>query len=439
MATGIALLPGVVFLLAAVIAWRSSRRYAALLGAAGLSWFAGDVLNQLLLVHRPLMIYAVLAYPVGRLRGRFAWLVVMVALAGAVFVPLGRSVLGMVGLASLLILVSVRLGSARARGHTSAAMVTARAATALALGLALPALLRWLWPTSLAGRSSFLIYCVLLTLAGLIIVVGLLRRSRSWETDAVIELSDETPELTMTSLRTAAATEDDPEARRSLLSAAALLESNATLQAQLAEQAAAVRTSRAELVQAGIAERRRLEGLLASGAMGRLDELEQALVDLDRVDDPGVAASVPGCLVEVQKTREDLQQLARGLHPRLLTERGLEAAFAELADSCPLPIQLDVTGRRFAPQAEAAIWYACAEAITNAVKHSGARRIVVSVRERAGDLVAEVDDDGIGGADITAGGGLAGLVDRLEAVGGRLSLSSSPGRGTRLTMWVPIP
>lgn len=439
MATGIALLPGVVFLLAAVIAWRSSRRYATLLGAAGLSWFAGDVLDPLLLVHRPMMIYAVLAYPVGRLRGRFDWIVVMVALAGAVFVPLGRSVPGMVGLASVLILESVRLWSARARGHTSAAMVTARATTALAVGLALPALVRWLWPTSLVGRSSFLLYCVLLTLAGLIIVVGLHRRSRSWETDAVIELSDETPELTMTSLRTAAATEDDPDARRSLLSAAALLESNATLQAQLAERAAAVRTSRAELVQAGIAERRRLEGLLASGAMGRLDELEQALVDLDRVGDQGVAASVPGCLAEVQKTREDLQQLARGLHPRLLTERGLEAAFAELADSCPLPIQLDVTERRFAPQAEVAIWYACAEAITNAVKHSGARRIVVSVRERAGDLVAEVDDDGIGGADITAGGGLAGLIDRLEAIGGRLSLSSSPGRGTRLTMWVPIP
>lgn len=404
-----------------------------------MSWFAGDVLDQLLLVHRPLLIYAVLAYPVGRLRGRFAWLVVMVALAGAVFVPLGRSVVGMVGLALLLILVSVRLWSARARGHTSAAVVTARAATALALSLALPALLRWLWPESLAGRSSFLIYCVLLTLAGLIIVIGLLRRSRSWETDAVIELSDETPELTITSLRTAAAGEDDPEARRSLLSAAALLESNAALQAQLAEQAAAVRTSRAELVQAGIAERRRLEGLLANGAMVRLDELEQALVDLDRVHDPGVAASVPGCLAEVQKTREDLHQLARGLHPRLLTERGLEAALAELADACPLPIQLDVTGRRFAAQAEAAIWYACAEAITNAVKHSGARRIVVSVRERDGELAAEVNDDGLGGADISAGGGLAGLVDRMEAVGGGLSLSSTPGRGTRMAIWVPIP
>ena len=217
----------------------------------------------------------------------------MVALAGAVFVPLGRSVAGMVGLALLLILEAVRLWSARARGHTSAAMVTARAATALALSLALSALLRWLWPESLAGRSSFLIYCVLLTLAGLIIVVGLLRRSRSWETDAVIDLSDETPELTMASLRTAGAGEDDPEARRSLLSAAALLESNAALQAQLAEQAAAVRASRADLVQAGVAERRRLEGLLASGAMVRLDELEQALVDLDRIHDPGVAASVP--------------------------------------------------------------------------------------------------------------------------------------------------
>ena len=122
-----------------------------------------------------------------------------------------------------------------------------------------------------------------------------------------------------------------------------------------------------------------------------------------------------------------------------MTERGLEAALAELADSCPLPIQLDATGRRFSAEVEAAIWYACAEAITNAVKHSGARRIVVSVRERAGDLVTEVDDDGFGGADISAGGGLAGLVDRLEAVGGGLSLSSTPGRGTRLAIWVPVP
>ena len=121
----------------------------------------------------------------------------------------------------------------------------------------------------------------------------------------------------------------------------------------------------------------------------------------------------------------------------MLTEDGLPGALTDLASHSPVPVVLDVPDHRFPTTAETAVWYACAELITNAVKHAQAGRIVVAVAAQDGQLTAEVTDDGIGGSTISPGGGLAGLVDRLSAVGGGLALESAMP-GTQVRLWVPL-
>ena len=187
-------------------------------------------------------------------------------------------------------------------------------------------------------------------------------------------------------------------AARSLLAAAALLESNAALQIQLAKRVAEVRASRAQLVEAGARERERLGQLLADGPLHDLDELRDTVRALTQLCDGRALSLVENCRAEIARTTEDLAQLGRGLHPRVLTEDGLPGALTDLASHSPVPVVLDVPDDRFPTTAETAVWYACAELITNAVKHAQASRIVVAVADQDGQLTAEVTDDGIGGS-----------------------------------------
>jgi signal transduction histidine kinase len=139
----------------------------------------------------------------------------------------------------------------------------------------------------------------------------------------------------------------------------------------------------------------------------------------------------------LDRALEDLDALARGLHPRELTERGLAGALASLADTSPVPVELSVTAERMPADVEGVAYFVCAEALANAAKHAGASRITVSAQRRDGRLAVVVRDDGAGGAGFRAGGGLAGLADRVDAVGGTLGLESPPGGGTRLTADLP--
>jgi signal transduction histidine kinase len=199
--------------------------------------------------------------------------------------------------------------------------------------------------------------------------------------------------------------------------------------------------SRAELVEASDAERRRLERNLHDGAQQRLVSVALGLnvVGARLEDDPGTARQA------LSKARDDLAQgldelreLARGLHPVLLTERGLGPALDALLTRAPVPVEITELpeGRLTAP-VEAAAYYVVAEAITNVAKYSLASRATVSIRRSNGYATVTVSDDGIGGADPARGSGLRGLAARVEALNGRLDVESPPERGTLIKAEIP--
>jgi PAS domain S-box-containing protein len=212
---------------------------------------------------------------------------------------------------------------------------------------------------------------------------------------------------------------------------------NAELHARLEDLAA----SRARIVAAGDVERRRLERNLHDGAQQRLVTLSVSLrLALEKLDgDPNAARNLLiGAADELAVALEELRELARGLHPAVLTEHGLGAAVETLASRVPFRVEVvETPSERLAEAIEAAAYYMIAEALTNVAKHAQASTVRVSV-VRVGDEVAvEVADDGVGGADITTGSGLRGLCDRVESLGGRLELSSPAGNGTTLRAEIP--
>jgi signal transduction histidine kinase len=145
-----------------------------------------------------------------------------------------------------------------------------------------------------------------------------------------------------------------------------------------------------------------------------------------------------GAADELSQALEELRELARGIHPAVLTDRGLDAALEALADRAPLPVEVrDELEERLPPPVEAAAYYVVAEALTNVVKYANASAAYVSITRVNGSAVVEVDDDGVGGADPASGSGLRGLRDRVEALDGRLVIDSAPGAGTRIRAEIP--
>jgi signal transduction histidine kinase len=142
-------------------------------------------------------------------------------------------------------------------------------------------------------------------------------------------------------------------------------------------------------------------------------------------------------LEELGRAHEELRELARGLHPAALS-RGLTAAIGALATRSPVPVEYDVADERFAEELEVAVYYVVSEALTNAAKHAEATHVRVSVVVEGATLVLEVADDGRGGATAGAGSGLLGLSDRVEALRGRLRVTSPPGVGTTLRAEFPL-
>jgi PAS domain S-box-containing protein len=213
---------------------------------------------------------------------------------------------------------------------------------------------------------------------------------------------------------------------------------NAELHARLDDLAA----SRARIVTAGDVERRRLERNLHDGAQQRLVALSLALrLALAKIDsDPAAAQAVLAeAGDELALALEELRELARGLHPAVLTDRGLPAAVETLAGRAPLPVEIgEMPDERLPEPVEAAAYYLIAEAVTNVTKYARASTGRVQVAESDGGVVVEVSDDGIGGADPAAGSGLRGLADRVEALGGSLEVSSPVGSGTCLRAQIPV-
>jgi PAS domain S-box-containing protein len=201
-----------------------------------------------------------------------------------------------------------------------------------------------------------------------------------------------------------------------------------------------LRRSRARLVEASDVERRRLERNLHDGAQQRLVSLSlmlrlaQARVD----DDPGQAERLLGqASDELAHALEELRELARGIHPAVLSDRGLGAALEALASRTPLPVKLELVDSRLPEPVEAAAYYVVSEALANVAKYAEASSVAVSIASVNGHAVVEIADDGVGGAHPAKGSGLRGLVDRVEALDGRLEVESPPGRGTRIRVEIP--
>ncbi|MEA2429616.1 MAG: hypothetical protein QOI19_89 [Thermoleophilaceae bacterium] len=202
-----------------------------------------------------------------------------------------------------------------------------------------------------------------------------------------------------------------------------------------------LRASRARIVQATDAERRRLERDLHDGAQQRLVALSLSLRLIRSrmdVDPAGAAALLDEAAEELAGATSELRELARGIHPAILTDRGLDAALKALAARAPLPVEVESTvSERLPPPVEAAAYFVAAEALTNVARYAEATRARVRVARGPSSVTVDVRDDGIGGADASGGSGLRGLADRIAALDGILEVTSPPGEGTIVKAAIP--
>jgi signal transduction histidine kinase len=223
--------------------------------------------------------------------------------------------------------------------------------------------------------------------------------------------------------------------------ASALAIDNERLRADLRARLEELRVSRLRIVEATDAARRRIERDLHDGAQQQLVALALELRLLRRrVTDPELQPLVDALSARLTAALEELRTLARGIHPAILTDRGLGPALSDLASRGPIAVRptVEVEGRLPAG-IEAAVYFLVAEALTNVAKYAGVPEARVEVRREGDDVVVVVADDGAGGADVERGTGLRGLQDRLAAVDGTLRIDSPPGRGTTLLARVPCP
>src|SRR5919201_1908507 len=452
--------------------WRSGSRIGPLLVASGFAWFLGtfagssiDTAAQVggifVTLHRGPLVHAVLSYPTGRLRGRVERLVAAISYVAAAIPDVGEN------------------AEATAVVGLSAALVAASAASLAGAGGG-------------ASRAVLWAYQVVIVMVAAGFLVGLLRGgwTQATVTGLVVELGDVPQEGTLRA-RLAVALGDpslvvgywisgerayfDEEGRRvhlpeggsarevtiiedagepvaalvhdagvledreligSVASAARIAVSNVGLQTEIRRQVAEVAASRRRIVEAADLERRRLERELRQGAERRLAYVEHVLAET--AGDGAQSPLFTEAVAEIRRARAELQAFAQGIHPRVLTEGGLAAALADLARRAPVPVELAAPAERASVALEAAAYFVCSEALANIGKYSGASRATIDVSLDGDRLVVAVRDDGVGGAALEKGSGLRGLADRVEALGGRLTVDSPPGVGTLLAAELPL-
>jgi signal transduction histidine kinase len=476
---------GFVFLASAVIAWqrRPQSRLGPIMCLGGLTWFAGSIWSSLVFLHRGPLVHLHLSYPTGRLRWRPAAATVAVAYTTAVVEPLGRNDAVTVALASGVAIVAtgayLRTSGAARRAGVAALLAAWGFAAVLALG-AINRLANWQ-----ADRQVLWAYDIVVAAAVLVLLVDLLRGrwADAVVTDLVIDLGDHSgvgtlgdvlgqalgdrslvlgywlPEehryvddtgrtvdptgpppgrvVTPISHRGAplavlvhdAAVLDDPALVDAVTAAARLAVSNVRLQAEAHVRVNELAASRRRIVEAADAQRQHLERDLQDRVQRRLARVTGQLAELRERTDADLLDELDRELFE---TRNELNEFARGLHPHALTEGGLTAAITALPS--PLGRSIDVaiaTGPLPGP-VEAVIYFVCSEALTNIAKHADATSARIDITAHNGHVTATIDDDGVGGAEPQHGSGLRGLADRVEAIGGTLTVADRPEGGTRV-------
>jgi signal transduction histidine kinase len=478
-------------LLAAGLAarWRKPEsRFGLLLGATSVAWFAGTLWSSLATLHRAPLAQAIFSFPSGRLTaflGRAA--------VGLVYVtwPWGESELATIAFAVLLLAVPLAqlrsVVGAERRSRTPAA----RAAAGISLVLVVGAAARLAFPEGDADDPALLGSEAVICAAAVGLAAALVHAR--WLRPPVADLVVELGETRTTTVRDALARAladpsleiayraddgwvdlggqpfllppegagravtpierdgkpvamlvhdpeilSDPGIADAVARAARLAAANARLQRDVQAQAAELEASRRRLLVAGDAERRRLERRLREGAELRLSRLA-AKLERARLSGSGDApAPLEHAERRLANAIAELEELGRGLHPRLLSMRGLEGALAELAQRSMLPVEVRFGSSRLPEELEAAVYFICSEALANAAKHASATKVVIDVAADGDELTVEVGDDGRGGADTVRGSGLRGLADRVEALGGELRIEGPPGGGTLIAARVPL-
>ena len=220
-----------------------------------------------------------------------------------------------------------------------------------------------------------------------------------------------------------------------VVTSARLALENARLQAALLAQLTQIRSAQHRIVEAGLAERRRIERDLHDGAQQRLLVASMTLARAGESAEPD--ALIAQAREQLQLALGELRDLARGIHPAVLSQSGLAAASESLVEHAAVPVLLDVPATRWGAAVESAAYFVIAECLANAGKHAPGSRVSIVVHEEAGGVVVRVSDDGPGGAAFAVGGGLAGLADRVRALGGSFALDSAAEHGTSVTAVIP--
>jgi signal transduction histidine kinase len=468
-----------------LVAWsrRSESRAGPIMAAAGFAWFLGSLWPPAVFLHRGPLVHLLLSYPSGRLASRLEQSAVGTAYAYAVAYPVADNDYATIFFALGLVAVALRRYVLAGGPERLARFASLTAATAFGLVLTLGAAAG----VADAGDDRAVLFAYELTVA--LIAVTLFadllwgRWAQATVTGLVVDLGDPAAAHTLrdrlaqtlgdptlavgywlpehgryvdeagrpVELATGmervvtpieddgkrvavlvhdAAVLDDPILISAVASATTLAVLNARLQGEVRARVAEVEASRRRIVESADAQRRRLERELREGGEQRLARVAELLANSGR--------PLADVRADLEAARAELREFARGIHPAILSTRGLAAAIHELASRSPIPVEVFVTTERFAPAVEAAAYFVCSEALTNVAKYAEASQARVSITVNGRRLRIQVSDDGRGGADPSAGSGLRGLADRVEAFGGSVVIESPPGRGTRLSAELPV-
>jgi len=233
---------------------------------------------------------------------------------------------------------------------------------------------------------------------------------------------------------------DEPELLQSVSAAAGIAIENGRLHVELRARLEELRGSRSRVIEAGQKERQRLERNLHDGAQQRLIalSLELSLLERELGDDDGTGKRLARAREEIATSLGELREVARGIHPAVVSGHGLAVALEQLTARAPVPVRLRVVvDERLPEPIEVAAYYLVSESLANVAKHAAASSATVEVSRADGQVVVEIVDDGVGGADSERGSGLRGLADRVESLGGRLRVWSPSGGGTRVKAEIP--
>jgi signal transduction histidine kinase len=459
-------------------------------GVALVDWLGAHAVYA----YRGPLVHLLVTYPTGRISSRFDAGVVVAGYVTALVVPVWGSEIATIVLAAMLVAVCIRTYVRAVGPERRAQLMALQAAAGLGLVLASGAAARLVLPPASANNPALLTLEVTLGALGIWLLYGLV--SRSWESSAVTDLVVELGESKSGTLRDELsralgdptleigywladagefvgsdgrrvplpdsrsdrsvtliesdgtsvavlvhdpAVLDDPRLRGAVSSAARLAAANARLQAEVRAQVAELRESRLRLVKAGDEERSRLEERLHEGAEQRLLRLSEQLRGTRlSAHTQATTTSIEQAEDELEHALDELRQLAHGLHPQVLAETGLAGALAHLAGHALVPVAITAPDIDLPAAVGAATYFLCSEAVANIAKHASASQASISVTRDSRRVIIEVADDGVGGADPDRGSGLRGLADRVEALGGSLSVVSPARGGTRLAAEMPL-